>query len=167
MRSLSEYFLRLARCSSGSALIEMTYIVPVSIALMVGVVDFGMAFSARATLGKTVRDAARYLAALPRSALVDPATNACRTWAINNATRLITDVLPSASVTISPCPSSTCPTNPPGQDCITVSATLPRYSLIIPTGTQGGRSFLGRFIPALPTTYSLSAQHQEVQVGGP
>ena len=43
MRSLFKLLVRLARCSSGSALVEMTVVVPVAISLMAGAVDFGMA----------------------------------------------------------------------------------------------------------------------------
>src|SRR5262245_8960648 len=64
MRSLFKFLLRLARCSSGSALVEMTIVVPVAISLMVGGVDFGLALSTQATAAKSVRDAARYLASL-------------------------------------------------------------------------------------------------------
>ena len=46
----------------------MTLVVPLAVALMVGAVDFGMGFSAQATLGKSVRDAARYVAGLPAGA---------------------------------------------------------------------------------------------------
>jgi Flp pilus assembly protein TadG len=143
---------RLARCSSGSALVEMTVVVPVAIALMVGVVDFGMVFSARATLGKSVRDAARYVAGLPTSACSTSSTF----WANVYAQGLVTNVLPSATptVTCSPCPSPLT-----GSNCVTASATLSYNSTILGPVIPG-------YLPALPSTFNLSAQHQEVQVGG-
>ena len=61
MRTLFKFLLQLARSSSGSALVEMTIIVPVAISLMAGGVDFGWALSTQATGSKSVRDAARYL----------------------------------------------------------------------------------------------------------
>src|SRR3974377_721518 len=67
MRSLFKFPLRLARCSSGSSLVEMTIILPVAISLMAGGVDFGWWVSTQATGSKSVRDAARYLATLPTS----------------------------------------------------------------------------------------------------
>ena len=48
-------------------MVETTIYMPIVISLMVGGVDFGMAFSAHATVGKSVRDAARYLGSLPIS----------------------------------------------------------------------------------------------------
>jgi Flp pilus assembly protein TadG len=154
MRSQLKMLVRLARCSSGSALVEMTFVVPIAIALMVGVVDFGMVFSARATLGKSVRDAARYVAGLPAGACSTSSTF----WANSYANSLITNVLPSAtpSVTCSPCPS---PPFRPDSNCVTASATL-SYNSIIRAGAISG------YLPALPSTFNLSAQHQEVQVGG-
>ena len=80
MRSLFNLLLRLARCSSGSALVEMTIIVPVAISLMAGGVDFGMALSTQATGSKSVRDAARYLATVPASAVCG--------WGLTNAQNL-------------------------------------------------------------------------------
>src|SRR5450759_2163819 len=67
MKSLFKFLLRLARCSSGSALVEMTIVIPVAISLMAGGVDFGLWVSTQATGSKSVRDAARYLATLPTS----------------------------------------------------------------------------------------------------
>ena len=85
MTSLGEFLSRLVRCSSGSALVEATLYMPIAISLMVGGVDFGMAFSAHATVGKSVRDAARYLGSLPTW----PTPVACSTdWAITNAKNL-------------------------------------------------------------------------------
>jgi hypothetical protein len=140
MRSLFKMLAQLARCSSGIALVEMTLILPVTIALMAGAVDFGMAFSSQATLGKSVRDAARYLAGLPASAY-------CQSWAVTYAESFVTNVLPSATVGVN-CSTSV----------ITVSATFP-YTSIILTGA------LPNYFPAFGT-FNLSAQHQEVQVGG-
>jgi Flp pilus assembly protein TadG len=140
MRSLFKPLARLAQCSSGTALVEMTIIVPLAIALMAGVVDFGMAFSSQATLGKSVRDAARYLAGLPASAY-------CQTWATDYAKSFVTNVLPTAV------PSVDCSTS-----VIDVTATFP-YNSIILTGAMQG------FFPAFGN-FTLFAQHQEVQVGG-
>jgi Flp pilus assembly protein TadG len=142
MRSLFELFARLARCSSGSALVEMTIIIPVALSLMAGGVDFGMALSTQATLAKSVRDAARYLGGLPASAY-------CQTWATSYAKSLVTTTLPSAI------PSVDCSTS-----VIVVSATFPYNSIIVGTFcvTQTNCTTFG--------TFTLSAQHEERQVGG-
>jgi hypothetical protein len=59
-------FLReLARCTSGSAVLEGALVVPVAIMLMAGGVEFGRLFSAYGTANKSMRDAARYLARIP------------------------------------------------------------------------------------------------------
>src|SRR5215468_10877208 len=84
MTSLVESLFRRARASSGSALVETAVILPIMISLMVGGVDFGMAFSAHATVGKSVRDAARYLGSLPPW----PTPVACNNWAQTNAKNL-------------------------------------------------------------------------------
>src|SRR3974390_2423961 len=81
MNSMAQYLSRIVPCTSGSATVEMAFIMPIMISLMVGGVDFGMAFSAHATMGKSVRNAARYLGSLPKAA-------ACSSWAIANAKNL-------------------------------------------------------------------------------
>ena len=84
MTSLSEFLSRLVRCSAGSALVEATIYVPIAISLMAGGVDFGMAFSAHATVGKSVRDAGRFLGSFPSR----PTPVACSDWAITKAKNL-------------------------------------------------------------------------------
>ena len=79
MKSPIKFMLRLAGDSTGSALVEMTIVVPVAISMMAGVVDFGMAFATQATGGKSLRDAGRYLSTLPLSA-------ACG-WGVANGER--------------------------------------------------------------------------------
>jgi Flp pilus assembly protein TadG len=84
MRLLSKFLVRLWRCSSGSTLVEAAIIVPIAVSLMVGVVDFGWAFSTYATGSKSIRDAARYLGSLPTSIM----TSGCPSWAVTNAQNL-------------------------------------------------------------------------------
>jgi hypothetical protein len=151
MRTLFKFLLRLARCTSGSALIEMTIIVPVAISLMAGAVDFGLAFSTQAIGSKSVRDAARFLGSLP-------AGTGCPGWAVTRAqylvlygkpsqgsagTELITGWTNLGDVT------ATC-----AGSVVTVTATIPYNSII-----------LASFLP-IANTYTLSAQHKERQVGG-
>ena len=64
MRAL-RILCELARCTSGSAVLEGALVVPVAIVLMAGGVEFGRLFSAYGTANKSMRDAARYLARVP------------------------------------------------------------------------------------------------------
>src|SRR5260370_36780360 len=91
MRSLTKCLLQLARCESGSALVESSLVVPIALSLMVGTVDFGQGLRTWATGSKSVRDAARYLGNLDFLAVVDRTTNAwvgCPAWAVTDAQNL-------------------------------------------------------------------------------
>jgi TadE-like protein len=80
MRSAINSLLRFARCTSGNALVEATIIIPMVLSLMAGGVDFGLILSQQATGEKAVRDAARYLATVPLTAVC--------TWGLTNAQNL-------------------------------------------------------------------------------
>jgi len=67
MRPLFDFLQRLARCTSGAASLEAVLVLPVAISLMAGGVEFGRVFSSYATAGKSMRDAARYLARVPEA----------------------------------------------------------------------------------------------------
>jgi Flp pilus assembly protein TadG len=151
MKSLCRLLVQLARCTSGSALLEMTIVTPVAIGLAAGVVDFGMAFSTQASVGKAARDAARYLAGLPSSPTSSPTY--CRPWAIANATSLVTTIIPSATVSVL-VNGVALPTSCPISAVITVQVQDTYNSFI-----------LASFLP-IASQYVLSAQHEEVQVGG-
>jgi hypothetical protein len=77
---LFDLLLRFARCSSGSALVEATIVLPVAIILMAGGIEFGIAYSASSTADKSMRDATRYLARVPQSAVCG--------WGLNKAKNL-------------------------------------------------------------------------------
>jgi TadE-like protein len=161
MRLLFKFLLRLAHCSSGSAMVEMAIVTPVAISLLAGGVDFGMALSTQATGSKSVRGAARYLA---NSNVGCPLPS----WAVQNAQNLAVfgklspgagdsalipgwqplDVRPTCDPTLG------CTSAPPPAHPITVTATFPYSSLILAT-----------FLP-IASTYTLRTQHQECQVGG-
>ena len=165
MKRSFTHLSRLARDSSGTALVEMSIILPLAIALMAGVVDFGFALSAQATAAKSVREAARYLASLP-------ASSCASAWATANAKNLAvsgnltgTPLLISSWNPLGATPTgtitATCtnPTNSaacavPTDQCIAiVSGTVPYQSIIIDS--------------ALPinSTFTLSVGHEEPQVG--
>jgi Flp pilus assembly protein TadG len=157
MKSLFKFLRRFARCSSGSALVEMTIILPVAISLMAGGVDFGWWVSTQATGSKSVRDAARYLATLPTS--INVCSNAAAQanaqslavyGKIGGVDGVDTPLVPgwqmnggaNNQVAVS-CSGSS----------VIVTAKYPYTSLILVS-----------FLP-IASQYTLSAQHEEVQVG--
>jgi Flp pilus assembly protein TadG len=150
MRSLVKYLLRLARCSSGNALVEMTIVVPVAISLMVGGVDFGLALTTQATASKSVRDAARYLGSLRASECTAQIASAQNLAVYGNLAGSGNPLVPNwnASGGTNNHVNITCGST------IIVSANIP-YTPII------GATFL-----PIESTYTLRTQHEEPQVGG-
>lgn len=61
------------RCESGSALIEMSAILPVLLILLLGGAEFARALAYHHTIEKAARDTGRYLARLPSSMAFDQA----------------------------------------------------------------------------------------------
>ena len=57
------------RCSSGNSLLEAAIVLPLAVTLMVGIVDFGLAFRTKAIAEKSMQNAARYLSTLPTAAV--------------------------------------------------------------------------------------------------
>jgi Flp pilus assembly protein TadG len=149
-------------------MVEMTIVIPIAISLMAGGVDFGWWVSTQATGSKSVRDAARYLATLPTS--ISICTNA---QAVENAQSLAaygkfggvdgvdTPLVPgwqmnggtNNNVTVR-CDTdpSTCP-EAPVVSCPIVTAHFLYTSMI-----------LASFLP-VASQYTLTARHEEVQVG--
>ena len=154
MISLIRHMSRLARCTSGSAVVEMALIMPIMMSLMFGGVAFGMALSAHATIGKSVRDAARYLGGLPRAA-------ACSSWAIANAKNLAVfgkvnpgppDPVLISGWKIDGGPNNNVKVNCSNPSIIVVSARAPfRLAMLDSVLCRG------------PIT--LSAQHEEERIG--
>lgn len=56
-------------CSSGNSLLEAAIVLPLAVGLMIGIVDFGLAFRTRAIAEKSLQNAARYLSTIPPSAV--------------------------------------------------------------------------------------------------
>jgi len=150
MRSLVKTSLRLARCSSGNALVEMTIVVPVTISLAAGGVDFGMALTTQATAGKSVRDAARYLGSLRASECNDQISNAQNIAVYGNLSGTGTALVPNwdANGGANNNVNITCGST------IVVSAKIPYDSIILVS-----------FLP-ISGTLTLSTQHEEPQLGG-
>src|SRR3954451_8383681 len=87
----------LARCTAGAAVVEAAVVTPLAIALMAGGVEFGRAIFYYHTIDKSLRNATRYLARLPESAVngwgLSPAKNLALRGSINPNAPLI---LPSS-----------------------------------------------------------------------
>jgi len=150
MRSLLKLLLRFARCSSGNALVEMTVVVTVAISLTAGGVDFGMALTTQATVGKSVRDAARYLGSLRASECNGQIATAQNIAVYGNLNGTGTALVPNwnANGGVNNNVNITCGST------IVVSAKIPYDSIIF-----------GSFLP-ISSTLTLSTQHEEPQVGG-
>jgi Flp pilus assembly protein TadG len=144
------------RDERGSAILEMSIILPVIFALMAGGVDFSMAFSTHATIGKSARAAGRYLASLPSA-------SACSSWAETNAQNIAVygKIAPVSGVD-----------NPliggwtPGQVSIDCSA----FPTITVTAQATYNTVMLRSVGAYINTGSigsitLSASHQETWIG--
>ena len=151
---------QIVHASEGSALLEMTVVFPLVLSLMIGAVDFGMALSDDATLGKSVRDAGRYISSLP-SALF---SGGCPSWVQQNATNLVIyGKFPVDTTIDSPLLSGWASALPDGSannnvivSCsvtgITISARAPFNTLMLPALINSA------------STLTLSAQHTEVPV---
>jgi len=150
MRSLVKISLRLARCSSGNALVEMTIVVPVAISLMAGGMDFGMALATQATAGKSVRDAARYLGSLRASECNGQIATAQNIAVYGNLSGTGNALVPNwdANGGANNNVNITC------GSIIVVSAKIPYDSII-----------LAKFLP-ISSSLTLSTQHEEPQLGG-
>jgi Flp pilus assembly protein TadG len=149
MRSLFKFLLQLARCSSGSALVEMTVVVPIAISLMVGGVDFGLALSTQATASKSVRDAARYLGSLRASDCAGAIASAQNLAVYGNLAGTGNPLVPNWNAL----GGTNNHVNVTCGSTVIVSANIP-YTSIIRTA----------FLPN--GTYTLRTQHEEPQVGG-
>jgi Flp pilus assembly protein TadG len=140
----------LGRCTKGTALLETIIVLPLLLVVMIGVVDYAWSLSMQATAGKSMRDAARYLAMLPAAAV-------CQDWAKQNARNLAvygnvagtgTALVPGwtaddtgVPITIDNCGTS-CPTY------VQVAGSIPLSTVI------------AALIP-IPATLTLSTQHLE------
>ena len=144
-------------------MVETAIIMPIVISLMVGGVDFGMAFSAHATVGKSVRDAARYLGSLPTTA-------ACSTWAIANAKNLavygkLNPVVSDPPLTTDDRPLiSGWQTDGGTNNNVSVDCSNPSI-IIVSAKAPYNTLMLGAVLPGIGTI-TLSAQHEEQSIGG-
>ncbi len=154
MTAMLRLLLKLARCTAGTASIEGIIVLPLAISLMAGGVEFGRIFSAYGTADKSMRDAARYLARVPRGAVSG--------WGLTNARNL------AVYGTISPGASD----EPLIPDWTTDTVTCPMCANVV-AGTssviqlQAAVPYSVFMLSAvgLPNTYTLSVQHEERFIG--
>jgi Flp pilus assembly protein TadG len=144
MRSLVKLLVRLARCSSGNALVEMTIVVPVVISLMAGGIDFSMALTTQATAGKSIRDAARYLGSLRASECNGQIATAQNIAVYGNLSGTGNALVPNWEANGGPNNNVTITCG----SIIVVSAKIPYDSI------------------TLLISITLSTQHEEPQLGG-
>jgi len=165
MRAL-QFLRELARCTSGSAMLEGALVVPVAIILMAGGVEFGRVFSAYGTANKSMRNAARYLARVPdKDAGGNVTIDYICGWGLTNAkdlamygkinanpatdTPLISGWTDPNSITLQ---SPTCGAAPTDPIIVDLRASV-TYSGIM-FGAVG-----------LSNTWTLSVKHQERSIG--
>ena len=141
-------------------MLEATIVMPMVISLLCGGVDFGMLMSTQATLKKSVRDGARYLASVPPTAVC--------TWGLKNAQNLAVfgKINPVAGIDaplITGWTANGSPNNNvqlgPDTNCanpmiIQLQANAPFNSI-----------FLSTILPSV-NKWTLSAEHEERYVGG-
>ena len=165
MRAL-RFFRELARCTSGSAVLEGALVVPVAITLMAGGVEFGRIFSAYGTANKSMRDAARYLARVPDKDSGGNLTiaNICG-WGLANAKDLAMYGKLNAN------PATVTPLIPGWIDSSTITLQEPNCG---GAATPPIRIDLRAAVPysgfmfsvvGLSNTWTLSVKHQERSIG--
>jgi len=114
-------------------MLEAAVVMPVAISLMVGCVEFGNLFLTYGTANKSVRDAARYLARIPKEIVCSTGATGGLTIAQNlaiygNASGTGTPLIPTTSTITFP---GTCPNPVPGVTDVTVQAVVPYRPLMI------------------------------------
>jgi Flp pilus assembly protein TadG len=155
MCSLWQFFKRFARCTSGTASIEAIIILPLALSLMAGGVEFGRIFSAYATADKAMRDAARYLARVPQSAICG--------WGFTNAQNLAVYGKLNPSLSDEPLISGWTPA--------TVTRTSPASCaalsdpVVVELAADVPFSVNMLSVVGLPSSFTLHVTHQERHIG--
>lgn len=143
---------------SGTALLEMAIVLPVSVALFIGVIEVGRAYFTRATGEKSIRAAVRYLTNLPASGICTT-TGSPTGWGVLRAQNLALygNVQGTGSVRVAgwsvgdiTVTSSVCPIAAGAM--IKISATVPFKAV--------GWQYMG-----LPATLNMTVQHEEKWIG--
>jgi Flp pilus assembly protein TadG len=147
VRQLSGFY----RCTSGAALVEATLVVPIAIALMVGIVDCARAYMAIATAQKSLRDATRYLTILPANAVCDWGLTRAKNVAVYG--NISGTGVPLVHGWVTGDISRTAPANCAASfNKITLSANVPFTALTWQ-------------VVGLPTNLTFNVQHEERWIG--
>lgn len=139
-------------CSSGNSILEAAIVLPLAVGLMIGVVDFSLAFRTRAIAEKSMQNAARYLSTLPPSAVCG--------WGWTRAQNLaVTGTIEAVSAS-----------NPPLiKNWSTGMIDLDTDPACIPTPTAFKTIDLEARVPYSPvfwnTVITMKAYHQETWIG--
>ena len=155
-----ELLAKIARCTSGTATIEGIIVLPLAISLMAGGTEFGRILSAYSTADKSMRDAARYLATVPKTGV--------NGWGLTNAQCLA--VYGKLSLTPPPCSSSD-PQLIAGWidtstvQCSTCAAVAAGTTEVIHLAADVPYTVLMLSAIGLPNTYTLHVQHEERFIG--
>lgn len=106
----------------GAAAVEFALVVPVLLALVLGIIEFGRAYNIQTTLSNAARDGVRVMA------LENNAT-AARTATRNSANTLD---LTRATISVTPTNCAATATTPPGTATVTISYSLDLLSGFLP-----------------------------------
>lgn len=153
----------------GAALVEATVVIPILVFLMIGVIDFGLAYSDLASAQKSLRNVTRYLSKLPQTSLcgaLDPAaknlavygktpaaltdTPLIRGWKASGVSNITITVTEKATATSAE--TTGCTTSDKAYRRIKISATVPYTAL--------AWSVLN-----LPGTITMRTEHEERWIG--
>ena len=156
MKRLIDILSELCRCTSGSALIEMAFVAPIAILLMVGSIDFGSALFTQATASKSVHDAARYLGSFSKSTVCN---NPKWSFILQKAQNLAV----YGTLTAQP-GNELIPGWSPNDVQVTVDCTRSPPAITV-TGTVSYKSIIATSFLPIPSIMTLSATHEEHQVG--
>jgi Flp pilus assembly protein TadG len=146
---------RLSRDEGGAALVEMTLAAPLLIMLAIGAMAFGQIMLDYATVNKSVRDAARFLARLPAGAVCNTTfLDKARYLAIygqetQGSTPVIAGWTDKSTVTLLSPDCSSTPTDPFN---IQVKAAIPYTNAMLAAIGIG-------------TSFTMSVTHEEAHIG--
>ena len=153
MKKLWNFLRNVAKCEVGTASIEAIIVLPITISLMAGGVEFGRILSAHATVDKSMRSAARYLAQVPPDAVCG--------WGFSNAQNIaVYGQVNAGSTPVVPGMTTAMVTRFSPADC----AGLPDPTVIeIRAAVPFAVNMLS--VVGITNSHTLSVSHQERHLG--
>ncbi|MBB1024485.1 MULTISPECIES: TadE/TadG family type IV pilus assembly protein [unclassified Dietzia] len=106
----------------GAAALEFALVVPVLLALVLGIIEFGRAYNIQTTLSNAARDGVRVMA-------LENSVTAARTATRNSANTLD---LTRATISVTPTSCAATATTPPGTATVTITYPLELLSGFLP-----------------------------------